>query len=211
MIAHGIWRPRGMDKGYGIWHRLLVTAIVAICVAVPPCPMALAEDGAQAQGDEEALRFALEDDLHVETIVLACKYAMRVSDDCYAQWYQSYLASRIVRLAFPEREPLGFGPWDAREEYGTADAAEDGSLTEWAWQYFITHDWSDYGQQILTMEPQDIVTINGLTFEVEDAFDYPKDGYLEEVRDIVGEDVVVIQTCEPSSTLNRIVYGRPFA
>ena len=107
-----------------------------------------------------------------------------------------------------DREAYFFGPWTAREELGAADADENGALTEWARHYYVTHNWSEYGQQILTILPYDQVSINGTVFTVEAIFDYPQSCYLEEVEGIVGESAYCLQTCIPDSDLVRVVYGR---
>ena len=191
------------------WMPLFVM-LIALLLASPAPHSAYAQTFETLEEDAIAsFRFESEKSYRNLTYFLGYHYLLRSSDEAYYLCYHDYVMSRIVPLEFPAREPEDFGPWSARKEYGAADAAADGSLTEWADNYYITHDWSDYGQEILTICPDDTVSINGRTFTVEDAFCYPKDGYLEEVRDIVGEDTIVVQTCEPSSTLNRIVYGRP--
>ena len=125
---------------------------------------------------------------------------------CY-EAYRDYVYGRIVTLNFSTGDPMWFGPWEAKEDLFSDEASATGELTEWAPDYYITHDWSTYGQQILTMAPGDTVTINGRTLSVEGVYDYPKDAFLDEVRFVTGSDTVVLQTCEPNSELNRIVYG----
>lgn len=127
--------------------------------------------------------------------------------DSINEWFGVYARSRITELTFPDTEVATFGPWKAVPDYGAADAKADGSLTEWAENYYITHDWSDYGKQILTMIPGDTVTVNGHTFVVEGVFEYPKASFLNEVRQITGDDTIILQTCVPNQDRNRIVFG----
>lgn len=122
-------------------------------------------------------------------------------------WFHAYALSRVIPVTTSAAEPLAFGPWSAAKDYGATDAREDGSLTEWADSYYVTHDWSDFGKQILTMVPGDTVTINGRTITIHGVFNYPKDSYYEEVTEVTGKDAMVLQTCYPDSEENRIAYG----
>lgn len=122
-------------------------------------------------------------------------------------WFDAYAKSRALPVVPNEREAIAFGPWTAEKDYGATDARADGSLTEWADNYYITHSWSEYGQQILTMQPGDSVLVNGRHITVEGAFDYPKAGFYNEIMQVTGQDALVLQTCFPNSNRNRIVYG----
>ena len=126
---------------------------------------------------------------------------------CYDRWLTAYVDSRIIGVQLNDRALASFGPWNARAEFGTTDASEDGSLTEWADHYYITHDWSDYGKQILTMQPGDTITVNNRTFVVSDVCNYPKDSFYDEIVHFAGKEAVILQTCYPDSDENRIVYG----
>lgn len=140
---------------------------------------------------------------------------------CDDAWFSAYVCSRIVEAApglsfdptvaheyvSPGTDSMTFGPWSAAKDYGATDAREDGSITEWADHYYITHQWSEYGQQILSMLPGDKVTVNGKSFIVQAIFDYPKDSFYEEIMRIVGDQSTVIQTCIPDADYNRIVFG----
>lgn len=128
---------------------------------------------------------------------------------CGDAWYMSYVRSRVIPIAAPERtETLNLGPWTAVPDRGATDARFDGSLTEWNDLYYITHDWSEYGQQILALWNGDHVTVNGRTVTVNWICNYPKDSYYEEVRALAGnESPVVFQTCYPDSNFNRIVFA----
>lgn len=127
--------------------------------------------------------------------------------DTINEWFGIYASSRITELTFPDEKPVAFGPWTAQPDYGATDARDDGSLTEWAENYYITHDWSDYGKQILSMIPGDTVTVNEHTFVVEGAFEYPKKSFLNEVRQVTDETAIILQTCVPNQDRNRIVFG----
>ena len=129
-------------------------------------------------------------------------------DDAFHRWFDAYVHSRIIELSLNDREAVSFGPWAARQEIGAEDAASDGALTEWATDYYITHNWSDYGQEILSMQPGDTVSVNGRPLVIEEVFNYPKASYYEEIVQIAGENAIVFQTCYPDSDQNRIAYGR---
>ena len=137
----------------------------------------------------------------------AARATLDWADDQVYQIWRAYVLSRVVEVTLPVHEAAYYGPWDAPRDFEATEASSTGLITEWDRDYFITHDWSEYGQQILTMLPGDVVSINGRPVRVEGVFDYPKDAYLDEIRELCGMDTTVIQTCEPASDLNRIVYG----
>lgn len=129
-------------------------------------------------------------------------------DACFGAWFRSYVESRKVEQYYEEREAMAFGPWEAAADHFATDAAADGSLTEWNDDYYVTHDWSQIGQCILSFVPGDEVQVNGRSVTIQGILNYPKDGYYDEVMAIVGEGAVVFQTCYPDSDYNRIAYGR---
>lgn len=137
----------------------------------------------------------------------AAEYVESSTQLCLGKWFESYVASRKVEVLIGDREPSSFGPWTAAKEYGTTDANDDGSLTEWADDYYITHDWSEIGQQILGLVPGDVVTINGRQARVTEVFNYPKDSYYDEIMQLSGKKGIVLQTCYPASDYNRIVFA----
>lgn len=122
-------------------------------------------------------------------------------------WFHDYVTSRMYVVTLPAHDPLIFGPWYAGVDYGATEAPDDGSISQWDDDYFITHHWSDYGQAIRTLLPGDYIIINDVTVQVEGVFDYPRDATLAEVLEAAGWDAVVFQTCEPDTDLNRIAYG----
>ncbi len=126
---------------------------------------------------------------------------------CVSGWFSAYVASRVVEVTPSRSETTSFGPWTAEKEYGTADAREDGSLTEWADNYYITHEWSPIGQQILSFVPGDTVTVNGRTVKIQRIFNYPKESFSDEILELSGPNAVVFQTCYPNSDENRIAFG----
>ena len=130
------------------------------------------------------------------------------ASNTYQAMIYAYARRRIVPMSFLMRDPMHYGPWTAHKDYYATDADDNGALTEWEDSYYVTHDWSDYGKQILSIIPGDTVEVNGRTMRVADIFDYPKEAYSNEIWALVGEDAVVLQTCEPNSDLNRIAYGR---
>lgn len=121
--------------------------------------------------------------------------------------FRDYVLARVVPITMTYDSNQYFGPWTAPEDFEAEEANNDGLITQWDEDYFITHDWSEYGQQIRVMVPGDTVEINGRQITVRGLFDYPKEAYLGEIREVVGWDCLVMQTCEPESDLNRIVYG----
>ena len=123
------------------------------------------------------------------------------------QQFRDYVLGRVVELTYTVREAWVFEGWEATEDFDATEASDEGLLTKWEKEWYITHEWSWYGQNILTLLPNDVVYINGEAIVVEGMFDYPKESYSDEIHEIVGRDRVVIQTCEPNSDLNRIVYG----
>lgn len=137
----------------------------------------------------------------------ANEYTGTAVDVCFKSWFNAYANSRVIYVEPQVREPLEFGPWTAVQDFGTTDAHDDGSLTEWASNYYITHDWSDYGQQILALTPGDTVSVNGRQVHVDGLFNYPKDSFYEEIVEVCGSDKVIFQTCYPDSEQNRVVYG----
>lgn len=144
--------------------------------------------------------------LALQMVDAADGYGTRAVDTCFSSWFHEYVTSRIVPIEYTVREPIAFGPWYAEKDYSTKDARDDGSITEWADNYYITHDWSNYGQQILSFIPGDTVTINDRTVRVDGLFNYPKASFYEEVVAITGSECVVFQTCYPDSEYNRVVF-----
>ena len=122
--------------------------------------------------------------------------------------YRDYVLARVVPMTMTYEDNQFYGPWTAIDDFEATEASNEGLLTQWDEDYYITHDWSEYGQQIRTMVPGDTVEINGRRIVIEGLFDYPKEAYLGEIREFLGWDYLVMQTCEPESDLNRIVYGR---
>lgn len=122
---------------------------------------------------------------------------------------REYALGRVVSLSYTSQESMVFDGWVAYDDLDGTEASPDGLLTQWAEGYYVTHDWSEYGQQILSMVPGDQVVINGVPIDVVEIFDYPKEAYLRELRAVVDEGRVILQTCEPGEDLNRIVVGIP--
>ena len=122
-------------------------------------------------------------------------------------WRYNYAYARMRPVSIVPRDPVSTGPWEAEWDSELVEAKDDGSLTEWCDYYYVTHNWSYYGQIILDLQPGDIVTVNGEPVRVEGIFDYPKDSILDEILALAGEDAVVFQTCVPDEDYNRIVHG----
>ena len=183
----------------------------ALCLALGPLlPQDWTFGADQPEPDASAIRPAVVGRVAVYGRVGAVRlasYALDAHDEVYGA-YVSYVDSRVVELSRVIRPALHFGPWEAAIDHEAVEADPNGGITQWDNGYYVTHDWSVYGQQILTMMPGDVVTINGLDVQVVDIYDYPKEAYLSEVLVKAGEGAVVFQTCEPGHDLNRIVLCR---
>lgn len=151
---------------------------------------------------------SFEDELAQELVDDANQFGTQSIETCFLHAYRTYIEGRIVELVPADREPAAFGPWYAQRDYHATDARDDGSLTEWDDNYFITHEWSSIGQQILSLIPGDVVTVNGMDVRIEGIYNYPKDSVSNEITMITGDDSVVFQTCYPDSNYNRIAYGK---
>lgn len=136
-----------------------------------------------------------------------CLFVLNAQEQVYHDALLAYAQSRVVEMDLVNRDPVLFSAWVAYEDLGAPEADPNGLLTLWDDDYYVTHTWSYYGVRILTMVPGDNVEINDRVIEVQGVFDYPKQAYNDELRALLGTDVVIIQTCEPNSDLNRIVYG----
>lgn len=123
-------------------------------------------------------------------------------------WARRRAQSRLRTVMVVPHSPRAYGPWYAEWNPSLDEAPSDGSLAEWDYYYYITHSWSDYGLDILDMQPGDTVTINDKTITIEGIFDYPKQSILDEIIVLVG-DATAFQTCVPDEDYNRIVYGWP--
>ncbi|MDO4808298.1 MAG: hypothetical protein Q4A07_13735 [Coriobacteriales bacterium] len=164
----------------------------------------------------------LPDEVGTALVKGAADFDVSAIEQCSDTWFVTYVASRIVNtipgvsfdllaphppVSYDPQANETYGPWTAKPDYGATDARADGSISEWADHYYITHDWSEYGQQILGMMPGDQVSINGRTMVVQGVLDYPKDSFYEEILQIAGNSSVVLQTCIPQRDYNRIVFG----
>lgn len=123
------------------------------------------------------------------------------------QQFHEYVQGRVVAMDVSARLPQLFENWEATDDFGATEASPDGLLTQWEEGWYVTHEWSWYGRQILELVPGDVVVINGQAFKVEGLFDYPKESFSDEIHELLGYDYVILQTCEPASELNRIVWG----
>ena len=186
-----------VDRMVKLGTALTVLALLSACSYSP-----IVED--EPPAPEPTAQASLADSMHA----IPSELDLHLLGDAFDRWYDAYTASRVVELTLNVRGAVSFGPWSARYEPGTEDAAADGALTEWADDYYITHDWSDYGQEILSMQPGDVASVNGRSVTIDRVFNYPKNSFYEEIRHLAGEDTVVFQTCYPDSDYNRIAYGR---
>lgn len=184
-------------------RKTALAALLLILVLVAGCKEEVSPPTPPAPPVPPTARVSIAPQVHE----LSASVDERLLPDAFARWYDAYTASRIIEIQLNDREPVDFGSWSARREYGAEDAASDGALTEWAESYFVTHDWSTYGQDILSMQPGDTVSVNGHQVTIQRIFNYPKDGYYEEIMNLAGEGMLVFQTCYPDSSFNRIAYG----
>ena len=121
--------------------------------------------------------------------------------------FREYVLSRVVALEVDARLPRTFENWQAADDFEATEASPEGLLTCWEENWYITHEWSSFGKQILGLVPGDVIQINGRRAKVGGLFDYPKASFSNEIHELVGYDLVILQTCEPMSDLNRIVWG----
>ena len=98
--------------------------------------------------------------------------------------------------------------WEAVENENFETANEDGSLSEWQTDWFISHDWSDYGAVIATLNPGDAVTVNGETILILGREEWPSGSINWDIYDAIGWDKTVFQTCLGDSAI-WIAYGVP--
>ena len=98
--------------------------------------------------------------------------------------------------------------WDAVENLDFESANEDGSLSEWQQDWYISHDWSDYGIAIANLEPGDAVTVNGSTVLILGRDAWPAGSINWDIFDAIGWDKTVFQTCLGDEAI-WIAYGIP--
>lgn len=151
----------------------------------------------------------------IDILYRTLQFGLDVSVGGYNRFFEEMVLVRVEEVPAGEggmrsaEEPAReFGPWRSshRNEDAT-DAPADGSIAEWYENYFITHDWSEYGRAILSMNVGDRVEIDGKTMVVERVFDYPKSSYYGEIIQLAGDEGIVLQTCVPGRDMNRHVCG----
>ena len=98
--------------------------------------------------------------------------------------------------------------WEAVENLNFDSANEDGSLSEWQTDWFISHDWSDYGHVIADLQPGDAITVNGRTILILGRDEWSNSVYNWDVYDAVGWDKIIFQTCYGDYDI-WIAYGIP--
>lgn len=182
----------------------LYALLMTIVLALSGCSHA---EPAATQTSEEPTFAPFSESLTRDVSDSANEFFSQALASCVESGLRAYAEERVVEVHVSGRDPVAFGPWYAEQDYYATDARDDGSLTEWSDDYFIAHEWSDYGRQILSFEPGDSVTVNGRHVVLEGVFNYPKDSYYDEIELLVGPDAVVFQTCYPDSEYNRIAYG----
>lgn len=180
--------------GSRLWKALALALCLALCA--PYAAVASAKSPKEASKSRQLLSAGASD---------TTLYAL---NEMYGRWLNAYVQSRIVPVAESNMQgATSHGPWRAKRDYGAAEAKDDGSLTEWADQYYITHYWSEYGQHIRSMVPGDSVTINGTSAIVTRVCDYPRESVYEEVGTLADGATIILQTCEPNTDLNRMVFA----
>ncbi|WP_251159440.1 hypothetical protein [Caniella muris] len=88
------------------------------------------------------------------------------------------------------------GVWhiDYSRAHGTAEAASDGGVTEWADGYYIAHDWSDSGAKITGRT--EYVEVNGQTYRLAGSKEVSRDTTWNEVEGWVhANGGIGMQTC----------------
>ena len=163
--------------------------------------------GAHALEAEVALAWPSFRVLSVACVRDAGELCCASGEMAYDRAYRSYAQMLVVSVEVPPRAPKDFGVWPAHDDFYADEAPSDGSIAQWSDAYYVTHNWSEYGKQILLMIPGDRVTVGSVSIQVDGVFDYPDDGRLGQILCVVGDDAVVLQTCDVGIDLTRIVYG----
>lgn len=87
------------------------------------------------------------------------------------------------------------------------DLLDAGYLTEWESEYYCAHNYTSHGEMIAALQVGDLVHVDGGTVRICGCLDFSKDGYYEDIREIL-PDEVCFQTCYPDgSNLVMIKYG----
>ena len=167
--------------------------VLSMATTLVPAP-AFAEDGAPSAASDEPAA--------VEQLGESSTSSLRNVYDRFCQVAWPILS--IDRDALFKRHY----EWVAVENVNFDSANEDGSLSEWQTDWFISHDWSDYGIAIANLEPGDVVTVNGKTILVLGRQLWPSGSINWDIYDQIGWDKVVFQTCLGDESV-WIAYGVP--
>lgn len=99
-------------------------------------------------------------------------------------------------------------PWYVvyHNDYGTAEAAADGSCTQWADRYFIAHSWSANGKRIAS-KPRYVV-VDGVKYKYVSSMVVSRDSYFSEIEGFArANGGITFQTCVPNGYL--VVHYEP--
>lgn len=99
-------------------------------------------------------------------------------------------------------------PWYVvyHNDYGTAEAAADGSCTQWADHYFIAHSWSANGKRIAS-KPRYVV-VDGVKYKYVSSMVVSRDSYFSEIEGFArANGGIAFQTCVPNGYL--VVHYEP--
>lgn len=186
---------------------LLRLALAVLVVLGVVLPLAAQRRANEVAWDGVSQNAEVAGQLLAQPAMEACSGSLDAAIDSYLDALHTYALARVQTISYDAREPVSYGPWEAPEELDATEANDEGLLTKWSENYYIAHDWSQYGPQITSIVPGDTVVVNGQTITVKGVFDYPREAYLDEIRVLVGYSAAVLQTCETGTDLNRIVYG----
>lgn len=92
-------------------------------------------------------------------------------------------------------------------EEADAHAHDGGEMNEWREDWFVAHSSTTAGLVILTLEPGDVVEVDGkcvLIDAVTYAWPHVPESY---IREYVGADAVCFQTCYDAEANMRLAYG----
>lgn len=99
--------------------------------------------------------------------------------------------------------------WWSKNAFGDNYAHNDGSLNQWQKNYYVAHRSSSYyGPLIASLQPGDIITVNGQRIQITGSTYGYTGEYYTDVRNRIGWDTVAFQTCTTGDG-NIIVYGKP--
>ena len=100
--------------------------------------------------------------------------------------------------------------WTSVPSWGSSAAPHYDALGKWDSNYYIAHNWTSYGEVILTMQPGEVIRVDGQLLVATKAEVFGSGTDYETVRDWCGWDAWCLQTCYGDNHV-RIVALNPLA